>query len=122
MLAHETRLRVNERHHILQLISKTERTARLIVATARPETACERLVQQPAVGQHVDRWVRRLDMDCTESLIPILPYRIERLAPGRRSAKALSKSTSVIGVLCDSERENNFPLLTLGEIERNLDS
>src|SRR5438093_3517854 len=71
MFAHETRRGIYERHHILQLIAKTERTSRLIVAAARPETAREGLVQQPTVCQNIDRRIGCLHIHCAEGLIPI---------------------------------------------------
>ena len=82
MLAQQARLGVDERHHVLQLVAETERPARLIEAAARPDTAGERLVQQPAVGQQVERRVGRLDVDRAERVVPVLPDRFER-APRR---------------------------------------
>ncbi len=65
------RLGVDQRHRVLQLVAETERAAGLVVAAARPEAARERLIEQPAVGQHVER-------------------RIGRFAPARRRACASS--------------------------------
>ncbi len=52
-----------ERHHVLQLIAKSERTAWLVVAGARPEPRRDGLVEQPAVDQEIERIVWRLDRD-----------------------------------------------------------
>jgi hypothetical protein len=39
VLADQVRLGMDEGHHVLQLIAETERTARLVVSAARPQTA-----------------------------------------------------------------------------------
>ena len=44
VLAHEARLGVDERHHVLQLIAETEGAPRLVVAAPRPKTAGQSLV------------------------------------------------------------------------------
>ena len=62
LLAHERRRGVHQRHRVLQLVAEAEGAARLVVAAARPQPAREGLVQQPAVGQHVERGVRRVDL------------------------------------------------------------
>ena len=51
VLTREARFGVDERHHVLQLIAKTEGAPGLVVAASRPQAACQRLVQEPAVGQ-----------------------------------------------------------------------
>ena len=52
-----------QRHHVLQLIAEAERAARLVIAGARPDAARQRLIEQPAVHQHVERIVRRAHLD-----------------------------------------------------------
>ncbi len=64
MGADQPRLGVNERHDVLQLVAEAERAARLVIPAARPESAGERLVDQPAVGEHVDGFVGGLDLHC----------------------------------------------------------
>jgi hypothetical protein len=44
VLAHETRLCVDERHHVLQLIAEPEGACRLVVSAARPKAARYSLV------------------------------------------------------------------------------
>jgi hypothetical protein len=53
MFVHQVLLGMDERHRILKLIAETEGAPRLIVSAPRPQTARERLVQEPAVGQHI---------------------------------------------------------------------
>ena len=55
MLAHQLRLGMDERHRVLQLIAETEGAARLIESAARPHAARQRLIEQPAIGQDIER-------------------------------------------------------------------
>ena len=66
---------------VLQLVAEAEGAARLVVAAARPQAAGQRLVEQPAVGQHVEGAVGRLDLHRAERALPVL------LAPFERSAR-----------------------------------
>src|SRR5450755_205252 len=50
---------VNQRHRILQLVSKAVGTARLIERGAAPDTATQCLVQQPVIDQQVESAVWR---------------------------------------------------------------
>src|SRR3990172_270532 len=78
MLTHETRVCVDERHHVLQLVPKTEGTPRLVISAAGPETAHDSLVHEPAIGQDIYGLVGCLHLHCTKCVIPVLPYRFER--------------------------------------------
>ena len=82
VLAHEVRPGVDERHHILQLIAETEGPSRLIESASRPKPARQGLVQQPAVGQHVEGLVRCFHIHRAEGMIPVLPHRFEGAARG----------------------------------------
>ena len=44
-------LRDRERHHVLELIAKAIRAARLIKRRSRPDATGQRLIEQPAVEQ-----------------------------------------------------------------------
>ena len=46
---------VDQRHRILNLIAEPEGAPRLVVSAPRPETARQRLIQEPSIGQHVER-------------------------------------------------------------------
>src|SRR5689334_992634 len=70
LLADQPRFGVNQSHYVLQLIAKAVGAARLIVSAARPQPAGERLVYQPAVGQHVECRIGRFYL-----------YRGKRLSP-----------------------------------------
>src|SRR3972149_11629420 len=79
MLTHKTRVCMYERHHVLQLVPKTESPPRLVVSAAGPETAHYSLVQEPAIGQEIYGLVGCLHLHGAKRVIPVLPYRFERL-------------------------------------------
>ena len=82
VVAHQERLGVNERHHVLQLIAEAEGAPGLVISASRPKAARQGLVQKPAVREHVEGLVGRFHMHSAESMIPILPHLIESLAGG----------------------------------------
>ena len=59
VVAREFRRRVHKGHDILQLISESVGTARLIKSRAAPNPAAQSLVKQPAVEQNICRKLRR---------------------------------------------------------------
>ncbi len=98
VLAQELRLGVDERHRILQLIAETEGAPRLVVSGPGPDAARQSLVQEPAVGQHVQGRVRGLHADRAERVVPVLPHRFERAARRVGSPEAIGQVAGVIGV------------------------
>ena len=88
VLAHEMRPGVDECHHVLQLIAETEGAARLVGCAARPKAARQGLVQEPAVGQHVEGRVRCFHLDRAERVVPVLPHRFE----GARAQRLIPES------------------------------
>ncbi len=117
VFAHPPRLGVDERHHVLQLIAKAKGAARLVVAATRPDPACQGLVEQPAVGQHIDRWVGGFHLHRAERVVPVLPYRFERATRGQCSAEALHKLCGVSGVAADAKPEDDVARLSVGQVE-----
>ena len=61
---------VEQRHDVLQLIAESERAAGLVGPAARPDSTRQRLVQQPAVDEEVERVVGRVDLKRAENLVP----------------------------------------------------
>ncbi len=121
VLAHERGLGVHQRHHVLQLVAEAERASRLVVAAARPQAAGDRLVEQPAVGQHVERRVRRFHLDRAEGALPVRSRRLERSRRGGRSAKAPHELGGIGPVAAHAEAEDELALLAVGEVEGHLD-
>ena len=122
VLAHEARLGVDKRHHVLQLIAETEGAPWLVVSIPGPKTARYSLVQEPAIGQDVDGLVGCFHIHCAESVIPVLPDRLERFSRCSRSPEATHQVAGVIGILSYTEPEDYLPLLSVGKFERNLNS
>ena len=89
-----------QRHHVLQLIAEAEGAARLVVAGARPEPAADVLIEQPAVHQHVERIVRRADLDRRRASRPRTRCTVRergrrqrrRVRDARSAARAWSRS------------------------------
>ena len=106
MLAGEGRLGMHQRHRVLQLIAEAEGAAGLIKAGARPEPAAKRLIDQPAVGQHVDGGIGRFDVDRAERAIPKFVDAFERDTAGVGPAKALDQVVH-LGRCCDRPRDGN---------------
>src|SRR5512132_2608413 len=96
VITYKTRLGVDHRHGILKLIAEAEGAPRLVESAPRPKTACESLVQEPAVGEHVKGLVRCFHLDRPQRVFPILPYRFERIARGSRSPEPTHQVPSVI--------------------------
>jgi hypothetical protein len=65
------RLRGDQRHAVLQLVTKAISTACLIESRAGPDAAGQRLIQQPAVEHDIHCTVRGLYLDCAEDSTPV---------------------------------------------------
>ena len=122
VLADETRLSVNERHHVLQLIAETKGARRLVVSAARPKAAGYSLVYEPPVGQDIDGRVGCFHIHCAERVIPVLPDRFERVVRSSSSTEATYQVACVNGISPYAEPEDDLALLPVGQIEWNLDS
>src|SRR4030042_4863871 len=117
VLAHETRLGVDERHYVLQLIAETEGAPRLVISAARPKAARQSLVQEPARGQEIDGLVGCFDIYCAERVIPVLPARFKRAARGSRSTKASQQGAGVSCLSPCAEPEAALTLLSVGQLD-----
>ena len=78
-------LRDRERHDVLELIAKAIRATRLIERRARPDATGERLIEQPAVEQHVHRPIRCRHLHRAEHVVPVLHHRAQGLIKVRRA-------------------------------------
>ncbi len=61
----------DEGHHVLELVTKPVGASRLIEGRARPESAAERLIEQPAVQHEIHGTVGRRDPDSPEDVVPV---------------------------------------------------
>ena len=121
VVAHALRLRVQHRHRILQLIAETKRAARLIVAAARKKPAGDGLVQQPAVGEHIDRRIGRVHMHRAQRAPPFRTHCGQRFLRDRVSAQALRQPRGIAGITAHAEPEYQRALGIEIEIECQLD-
>src|SRR5215217_6991623 len=88
LLTHEMRCGVYQRHHILQLIPEPEGATGLIVPATRPETTGKRLIDEPAIGEHIERLIRCFYMQGSQRVGPMSPHGLKRGATCHRSSKS----------------------------------
>src|SRR5579863_1888397 len=110
VFAYKTRFRVDQRHDVLQLIPEPEGASRLVESAPRPKTACESLVQEPAVCEHVEGRVGCFHLHRAERVLPVLPHRFERDLCPSRSLEATHQVSSVLGVSPHAKPENDLTL------------
>src|SRR5438105_15849449 len=89
VFAHQARLGINERHHVLQLIAETECPPGLVESAPRPQAARQSLIEQPAIRQHVDGRVRRFHVYRAERMLPVFPQSFERASRRGGTPKAM---------------------------------
>src|SRR5205807_284155 len=82
-------IRMHQSHRVLQLIAKAVSAARLVIAAACPKAAGERLIHEPAVGQHIKSRVGRVYLHRCKSVLPMLGHGFERVMRGSRSSKSV---------------------------------
>jgi len=61
---------VREAQHVLQLVPKADRPARLVEAATRKQARSKRLIEEPAIQHQVKRGIGRLHLDTIEKVIP----------------------------------------------------
>src|SRR3990170_3623572 len=120
LLAGEPRRSMDKRHGVLQLIAKTVGTAGLIIPTAAPEPAGHCLVDQPAVGQHVQRRVRRLHVHRAKGSVPVSPHRFQCLPCANRPAESPDEMLRLVGAAGSAEYKHYFALLPVGQFDLGL--
>src|SRR5208282_4967037 len=120
VLTKQVRLGMDKRHHVLQLVAETEGTPRLVECAPPPNTAGESLVDEPAVSQDVEGLVGCFYLHRAQRVLPVLPYRFERVMGGSRFAETTRQVVSVLFATAYAEREDDLALLPVGQLERNL--
>ena len=109
MGAAEIRPRIQQRQRVLQLIAESERAAWLVRPTARPDPATERLIQQPAVHQQIERIVGRMHLDRAERVVPE-PFRArDRIVDGGEARVACGELSGLRGGGALTEHEGDAP-------------
>ena len=129
MFAHALRLRMHHRHRVLQLIAEAPRTTGLVVPAAPEEAASDGLVQQPAIGEHVDCGIGRIHLHRAQRALPIRAHRSQRFLRNRISTlrrplaavQALRETGSIASIAAHTKPEDDRALTVDVEIERDLD-
>ncbi len=111
LLAQHRGLGVHERHRVLQLVAEAERAARLVEAAARPHPAGDRLVEQPAVGQHVERRRRACAPARRRACAASAPAPRRAPAAARGAAEALHQLPRLVGAAAHAEPEDDLARL-----------
>ena len=108
---------MHQSHDVLQLVAKTECTARLVERGAAPQARRDQLIQKPTVGQHVQRLVGCVHLNYAERLPPKRVYGFERIALGIRPTPAAHQIARLVRGTPSSEPEHNDPRLPWGQID-----
>src|SRR5512143_2741188 len=77
MFARNIRTRQTQRHDVLQLIAKPERSAYLVESGASPDPTPQGLIEQPAICHDVQPTVRRFHLNRAENTLPMFAYLLE---------------------------------------------
>src|SRR6266478_5029519 len=120
MLAGEGRLGMHQGHHILQLVAEAKRSAGLIETCTSPQTAAQGLIQQPAVGHHVNRGIGCFNLHGAERPLPILPNPVEGASTGLGGPETPNQGLHVSTGPPHTKTEGGFPLLAGWQIKRYL--
>ena len=114
--------RGDERGRVLQLVAKSERSARLVEGRSAPDAACQALVEQPAVEHSVDGRRRRLYLDRGEGLLPERTHLCERRVDGTGAAVALDQAVRLAGVGDLAEQNGALDVGAGGDVDAELQS
>jgi hypothetical protein len=120
LVSENARLGMDQSHRILKLIAETEGAPGLIKPAPRPQPTREHLVKQPAIGEEIERSIRRLHIHRAERAIPISPHAFQRAAGGPISPKSLDQMASVAEVSSRAECKRDLPFFTVGQLDHHL--
>ena len=120
VLAEQLRLGMHQGHRVLQLVAEAECAARLIKSGAGPHAAGQRLIDEPAVGQKIDRRVGRFDIDHAQRPAPVVPHALDRPMGAVDAAEALREALGFRRPARGADREGDGPLLSVFERQRRL--
>ena len=120
LLAGQPGCGMEQRHGVLQLIAKPVGASGLVIAAAGPEPAGEGLVNQPAVGEHIQRGVGRLDLHRAQGAAPVFPHRLQGLPGAGRAAELPDQMLRLVGMAGRAKDEHDLALLPLGQLNPGL--
>ena len=108
-----------QRHHILELVAESICTAQLIECRARPYTACQRLVEQPAIHEHIHGRIGRVDLHGAEHVVP-RPRNLGQDCVQVRGAIACEQFTRSFAVFRFAQEKHDFRLRAGAQVNRSL--
>src|SRR5512134_3681540 len=113
LFPHEMRLAVNQCHRILKLVAEPEGAPRLIIAASRPETTSKRLIQEPAIGQHIEGLIGCLHMHGSQRVRPMLPQRLKRSSACCRTSKTTNDFAGIVAAFAHPQPKGNLALMAV---------
>ena len=120
LVACEVRRGKDQRHHVLQLITETERTTRLVEGGSPPDPAGESLVEQPAIQQHIGRRIGCLDLYRPQQRVPEPLHILERGADALWRAAPAYQRRGAGGGRGFAEQSDDRSLLARFEVDADL--
>src|SRR5205807_833888 len=115
------RLRVNQRHHVLQLVAKTKRPARLIESRSSADTARQGLIEQPTIDQSIHRGIRRSDFDSPKCLVPEFEHGLKGFVHLMQVAKTRVDLARLFDRFSLTQKKNYFSRFAGREFKARLD-
>ena len=109
-----------ERHHVLELVAEAVRAAGLEEARPPPEPRADRLVEEPAVHDQVERVVRRFDLHRAEDRVPVPLDLLLGHAGSLRVAEALRQDEGVRAIVSLAQEQHDLPRLAGLQVHANL--
>ena len=107
--------------HILQLVPIAEGAACLIESRARPDPRTGRLIGQPAVDHQIKGRVRRVDLHCAQSGVPVIAARLKSAFDHSPVLPPVGQDMSVGAAIGLAQHEDNLSGFTGGNVEVNLE-
>jgi hypothetical protein len=111
---------MDQGHRVLQLVAEPERAARLIEPRAGPHAAGQRLIDEPTVGQEIDRRVGRFQMDHAQRPAPVIPHALDRPMGAVDAAEPLRQGLGLGRSARGADRKRDDPLLSVFHRQRRL--
>ncbi len=121
LFARDLRTAVDERHHVLQLIAKTERAARLVERRTRPNATRKRLIQEPAIEHRIQRGVRRSHFNRAEQFIPMDQHFLKRGIHGSRLTVSVDNGLRRFLRFGFAEQKDDFAGFVWREFDHHLE-